>query len=61
MLFAAKSTGTLGADSPLPGPPSFGLAIWAVRSPFEWPIKTAKRDTASGTKELGAIALSLNP
>jgi len=33
----------------------------AVRIPFEWPIKTAKRDTASGTKELGAIALSLNP
>ena len=33
----------------------------AVRIPFEWPIKTAKRDTASGTQELGAIALSLNP
>jgi hypothetical protein len=33
----------------------------AVRIPFEWPIKTAKRDTASGSKELGAIALSLNP
>src|SRR6185503_11841720 len=24
----------------------------AVRIPFEWPIKAAKRDTASGTKEL---------
>jgi hypothetical protein len=33
----------------------------AVRIPFEWPIKAAKRDTASGTKELGAIALSVNP
>jgi len=33
----------------------------AVRIPFEWPIRTARRDTASGTKELGAIALSLNP
>ena len=33
----------------------------AVRIPFEWPIKAAKRDTASGSKELGAIALSLNP
>jgi len=33
----------------------------AVRIPFEWPIKAAKRDSASGSKELGAIALSLNP
>ena len=33
----------------------------AVRIPFEWPIKAAKRDSASGTKELGAVALSLNP
>ena len=33
----------------------------AVRIPFEWPIKVTKRDTASGTKELGAITLSLNP
>ena len=33
----------------------------AVRIPFEWPIKTANRETARGTKELGAIALSLNP
>jgi hypothetical protein len=33
----------------------------AVRIPFEWPIKAAKRESASGTKELGAVALSLNP
>jgi len=33
----------------------------AVRIPFEWPIKSAKRESASGTKELGAIALTLNP
>jgi hypothetical protein len=33
----------------------------AVRIPFEWPIKTAKRESASGSKELGAVALSLNP
>jgi hypothetical protein len=33
----------------------------AVRIPFEWPIKAAKRETAQGTKELGAVALSLNP
>jgi hypothetical protein len=33
----------------------------AVRIPFEWPIKAAKRETASGSKELGAVALSLNP
>ena len=33
----------------------------AIRIPFEWPIRTAKRDTASGSKELGAISLSLNP
>jgi hypothetical protein len=33
----------------------------AVRIPFEWPVKSAKRDSASGTKELGAIALTLNP
>jgi len=33
----------------------------AVRIPFEWPIKAAKRQTASGSKELGAVALSLNP
>jgi hypothetical protein len=33
----------------------------AVRIPFEWPIKAAKRETAKGGKELGAVALSLNP
>ena len=33
----------------------------AVRLPFEWPIKSAKRETAQGTKELGAVALTLNP
>jgi len=33
----------------------------AVRIPFEWPVKTARRDSASGSKELGAVALSLNP
>jgi len=33
----------------------------AVRIPFEWPIKAAKRDSAKGSKELGAVALSLNP
>ena len=33
----------------------------AVRLPFEWPIKATKRETAQGTKELGAVALSLNP
>jgi hypothetical protein len=33
----------------------------AVRIPFEWPIKAARRESASGSKELGAVALSLNP
>jgi hypothetical protein len=33
----------------------------AVRIPFEWPIKAAKSASASGTKELGAVALTLNP
>jgi hypothetical protein len=33
----------------------------AVRIPFEWPIKTATSASASGTKELGAVALTLNP
>jgi len=33
----------------------------AIRIPFEWPIKTARRETAKGSTELGAIALSLNP
>jgi hypothetical protein len=33
----------------------------AVRIPFEWPIKAAKQESAKGGKELGAVALSLNP
>lgn len=33
----------------------------AVRIPFEWPVKSAKRDSASGSKELGVIALTLEP
>ncbi|MEO8018315.1 MAG: DUF2271 domain-containing protein [Pseudomonadota bacterium] len=33
----------------------------AVRIPFEWPIKSAKTGGAKGTRELGAVALSLNP
>ena len=33
----------------------------AVRIPFTWPIKAAKRDEAKGSKELGAVALTLNP
>jgi hypothetical protein len=33
----------------------------AVRIPFEWPIKGAKQGAARGTKELGAVALKLNP
>ena len=33
----------------------------AVRIPFEWPIKAAKSGSAKGTKELGAVALTLNP
>lgn len=33
----------------------------AVRIPFEWPIKAARRESAKGSKELGAVALSLNP
>jgi len=33
----------------------------AVRIPFEWPIKGAKRESVQGSKELGAVALTLNP
>jgi hypothetical protein len=33
----------------------------ALRIPFEWPIKAAKRENAQGSKELGAVALVLNP
>lgn len=51
-------------------PGSYALVVEAVREvggrevvriPFEWPIKAAKRETAQGTKELGAVALTLNP
>jgi len=38
-----------------------GERVEAVRIPFEWPIKAAKRASATGSKELGAVALSLNP
>jgi hypothetical protein len=33
----------------------------AVRIPFEWPIRKASSASAAGTKELGAVALTLNP
>src|SRR5690349_24718907 len=33
----------------------------AVRIPFEWPIKAAKSESAKGSTELGAVALTLNP
>ncbi|HEX6638972.1 MAG TPA: DUF2271 domain-containing protein [Steroidobacteraceae bacterium] len=33
----------------------------AVRIPFEWPIKAATRAAVKGSKELGAVALTLNP
>ncbi len=33
----------------------------AVRIPFDWPIKSQKRETAQGKTELGAVALTLNP
>jgi len=33
----------------------------AVRIPFEWPIRKAANASASGSKELGAVALTLNP
>jgi len=33
----------------------------AVRIPFDWPIKGARQGSARGTKELGAVALKLNP
>jgi hypothetical protein len=33
----------------------------AVRIPFEWPIKAARREAVQGTTELGAVALTLNP
>ncbi len=33
----------------------------ALRIPFEWPIKAQKRESVKGSKELGAVALMLNP
>src|SRR5439155_2111921 len=35
IFFAAKLTGTRGADSPVPGPFSPGLAMCAVHKPFD--------------------------
>lgn len=59
-------------QAPLAGlaPGQYALVVEAVREiggrevvriPFEWPIKASKRATATGSKELGAVALSLNP
>jgi hypothetical protein len=33
----------------------------ALRIPFEWPAKKASRAEAKGSKELGVVALTLNP
>lgn len=33
----------------------------AVRIPFEWPAKAQKNASAQGTKELGAVTLTLTP
>src|SRR5688572_30055026 len=60
------------AKAPLSGlkPGQYALVVEAVREvggrealrlPFEWPIKAAKREAAKGSKELGAVALTLNP
>ena len=60
------------ATQPLAGlaPGKYTLVVEAVREvggrealrlPFEWPIKAAKRASAQGTSELGAVALTLNP
>jgi hypothetical protein len=59
-------------QAPLAGlkPGQYSLVVEAVREvggrealrlPFEWPIKAASREVAKGTKELGAVALTLNP
>jgi hypothetical protein len=32
-----------------------------VRLPFEWPIKSARRESAKGSTELGAVSLTINP
>ena len=60
------------SQAPLAGlkPGQYALVVEAVREvggrealriPFEWPIKSAKRESAKGSKELGAVALTLNP
>jgi hypothetical protein len=60
------------AQAPLAGlkPGKYELVVEAVREvggrealriPFEWPIKKANRESVKGTKELGAVALTLNP
>ena len=60
------------ADAPLAGlkPGQYALVVEAVREvggrevvrvPFEWPIRKAQRASAKGSKELGAVALTLNP
>ena len=60
------------AQAPLTGlkPGQYTVVVEAVREvggreavhiPFEWPIKAAKQGSAKGSKELGAVALSLNP
>ncbi len=60
------------AQAPLAGlkPGQYAVVVEAVREvggrealriPFTWPIKAAKRDEVKGSKELGAVALTLNP
>jgi hypothetical protein len=60
------------SQAPLKGlkPGQYALVVEAVREvggrealriPFEWPIKAAKREAVKGSKELGAVALTLNP
>ena len=60
------------AQAPLSGlePGKYAIVVEAVREvggrealriPFEWPIKAAKRDSVKGAKELGTVALTLNP
>lgn len=61
-----------GAQAPLSGlkPGQYALVVEAVREvggrealriPFEWPVKAQKRETVKGSKELGAVTLTLNP
>ena len=60
------------AQAPLSGlkPGKYELVVEAVREvggrealriPFEWPIKKARKESVKGSKELGAVALQLNP